>query len=324
MPIDWPFDVQVQLQAVQAAFEGNAWSENPVAHPFFYWALLYISAASGCRFWDLNGGIRAPAAIPGKFPRNACAMKQYVVVGVDVLRLFQNAHPRFPDPEKDPFSLAGPCDLIFTSVGSLGWMAVSIDSTRKAIVWTPEQPVLASVATAGNSVQYDRFKRHLKNGLKQLGVTIAGNILQKKLNATVATISMGIRSSDSGSGSEDSGLDAVNTPQHEAYSLHLARTISVVCGGLRAPTPPGKSVALIRAWILNRPLCFSDVSVPPAAKAASGPTGSGGGASGPDVTGGGGGGADRGGGSENSNSKGSAADGSQESGGCGTSGTEVH
>ncbi len=151
MPIDRPFDVQVQLQAVQAAFEGNAWSENPAAHHFFDWALLYTSAASGCRFWDLNGGVRAAAAIPGNFPCNACAMKQYFVVGRDVLRLFQNAHPRFPHPEKDSLSLAVPCDLIFTSVGSLGWMAVSIDGTRKATVWTPEQPVLAGVATAGNS-----------------------------------------------------------------------------------------------------------------------------------------------------------------------------
>jgi hypothetical protein len=186
-------------------------------------------------------------------------------------------------------------------------MVVSIDSTKKTTIRTPEQP-------RWNQQQFERFKRHLKDSLKQLGVTITGNIQHKKLNATVATISMGVRSSDFGSacsGSEDSGLDAVQTPQHEAFSLHLSRTISVVCGGLRAPNPPSKAVALIRAWILDRMLCLSNVPVaepvPPAAKAAGGPTGSGGGASGPDVTGGGGGGADRGGGSENSNSKDSAA-----------------
>jgi len=176
MPIYRPFDVQVQLQAVQAAFERNAWSENPASQPFFDWALLYIAAASGCKFWDLNGGVRAAAAVPelpGSFPRNACAMKQYVVVGGDVLRLFQSAHSRFQVPvglsEKDRFSLTAPCDLIFTSVGSLGWMVVSIDNMKRAVVWTPEQPVLTSVATAGNNPLFEKFKRHLKGSLNQLG-----------------------------------------------------------------------------------------------------------------------------------------------------------
>jgi hypothetical protein len=37
----------VQLQAVQAAFERNAWSENLASQPFFDWALLYIISGLG-------------------------------------------------------------------------------------------------------------------------------------------------------------------------------------------------------------------------------------------------------------------------------------
>ena len=267
-PIVKLLEIQVGLPDVLAVFRADAWPEPTAADPFFDWALCYIAAASGCRFWDKKGIHLAGGIIPetNTYTHNPCSVKQYIVVGGDVLRAFQNSDrvEQLGDDRIALNVLPLPCDLIFTNVGALGWVAISIDSSKKVLAFTPG---------IGNppSTAYEKFKKQLKH---VLGSHITGNIIHKKLIPTVAS-----------SVASDSSLEAGYAATYGAYSLNLARTASAVFGGLRAPISPCNGVAGVRAWILGRMISLSKAAVSPAA-----------GNREPDVTGGGGGGGGEGGG----------------------------
>ena len=267
-PIVKLLEIQVGLPDVLAVFRADAWPEPTAADPFFDWALCYIAAASGCRFWDKKGIHLAGGIIPetNTYTHNPCSVKQYIVVGGDVLRAFQNSDrvEQLGDDRIALNVLPLPCDLIFTNVGALGWVAISIDSSKKVLAFTPG-------IGSPNSTAYEKFKKQLKH---VLGSHITGNIIHKKLIPTVAS-----------SVASDSSLEAGYAATYGAYSLNLARTASVVFGGLRAPNSPCNGVAGVRAWILGRMISLSKAAVSPAA-----------GNREPDVTGGGGGGGGEGGG----------------------------
>ena len=137
-PIVKLLEIQVGLPDVLAVFRADAWPEPTAADPFFDWALCYIAAASGCRFWDKKGIHLTGGIIPetNAYTQNACSVKQYIVVGGDVLRAFQNSDrlDQLSDVLIALNVLPLPCDLIFTNVGALGWVAISIDSSKRFLL----------------------------------------------------------------------------------------------------------------------------------------------------------------------------------------------
>jgi hypothetical protein len=67
-------------------------------------------------------------------------MKQYIVVGGDEMRLFDDG--KVPQQLS---TLSPPCDFMFTNVKLIGWMTVSIEAARKTTVYTPLGPGARSI-----------------------------------------------------------------------------------------------------------------------------------------------------------------------------------
>jgi hypothetical protein len=71
MPVVHSFGIKVQLRAVQAVLGVELENETSDPGAFSDWALAYIAAAAGCRFWDKNGDPPS-RQFAGKFARFAC------------------------------------------------------------------------------------------------------------------------------------------------------------------------------------------------------------------------------------------------------------
>ncbi len=106
---------------MQAVFGKELGTETSDAGAFSDWALAYVAAAAGCRVWDNNGDPHLLDSLPETLPglpaafRNSRAMRQYIVVGGDVMRLLDDGNG-----PKQLSMLSAPCDFIFTNVKSIG------------------------------------------------------------------------------------------------------------------------------------------------------------------------------------------------------------